>query len=130
MKTMKNLLIATSMVLALASCKKGDEPKPAPSERKFCIETPNSRMPQYIIQFGNTYTKDNGDTIVDKTNLYVYPYLIQYNGVNYKPCNDNNNLVTLCHTNNDGTHTTLTVPSDSVKMHLQHGDNLGVCSPF
>lgn len=46
------------------------------------------------------------------------------------PSNTNNDMITLCHTNNDGTKTTLTVPKDSVNNHLKHGDTFGVCSPF
>lgn len=46
------------------------------------------------------------------------------------PSNTNNDMITLCHTNSDGTHTTLTVVRDSVNNHLKHGDTFGVCSPF
>jgi hypothetical protein len=87
---MKNLtlLIALSFITLFTSCKKGDEPTPAPTERKFCIQTNDTTITQYLIQYGNIYTTDKGDTLCkNEPSLYVYPYLLQYKGVNYKPCN-------------------------------------------
>ena len=38
-------------------------------------------------------------------------------------------MVTICHTNTDGSRVTMTIPQSQVQNHIQHGDHVGVCTP-